>query len=418
MWFTVVAGVFGALVPVGFVHAGVVLAYIKALIDVNSATDFVLYFNIFLLSAYFSSRLWGILFPLGKTARHIYFPLPGFFPRDWNLARLWLAFWGMLAVSYAANVVRFHKPLYFLETVNAFASSRELAGGSWFIIILTTSYLIPAVMLLGKLLEDRKLRAYIFVTLVSVIGTIIVAKASNRTVTLVVAITALLVSKPAWPRSLYRLIWVAAMPAGAIGLTVLNMIRLGKGVQWSAIGGFMVNVYLALSPSLNGIFLTSQWSAKNYILFKYLPMAMSPFVMIPSALLPEKGYVDLQSIFTDHLFPTLDPRFFSDGSVLTYTLVGAGYGELGPLGVAIVGVLWVLLIGIVMRLVMSKDGAVRAFSIYLLVSMAMSYRTCMESIFIQLQYHIYLMMLIGFYASKPFRSWISRALTKLASGAG
>jgi hypothetical protein len=401
LWFTISAAIFG---PGGIVlfNYGILLPrYLIGRISTPDAIVFELYFGLFCLGTLFTGFIIQGSSWIGRSGingKKLSLP-PLVASRDWDINRLYLALAAFLALSYLGGLVRFHNPLYFVSGVNTFQNMVGLAKGNWFILILSLLFTIPASMLLGALAERRRVTEFVLVALVTAIATLTIGKAPVRTITIAFLAAAFLISRPLWQRWAYSALCVAAAPAAVFLLLVLNLIRQNLSFEKLAVN--LEGSTIVLLPVVNGVYLIKNVVESDYFWFKSTLIAMTPIVLIPSAILPVKNYQEIQAYFTNVLFPVLDTKYNSLGSVLTYTLVGSSYGNLGAVGVLVGGGLWCLQIYLVFRMI-AGDAVMRAIGILLLISISVSFRTSLETIFINIQYHLYVALAVRLFCSKGF----------------
>lgn len=393
LWFTVSAGIFG---PVGIIlfHYGLLLPrYLIGRISSADAIVFEIYFAIFCLGALFAGFLAENFRFLGGGQRNEYSSRisPLVSVRSWDVSRLYIVLFGFYGISYVCGIVRFHNPLYFISGVNTFSNMVGLARGGWFILILSLLFTIPAAMLLGVLAERRRSMEFIAITIATAVATITIGKAPVRTITIAFLAASFLISRPLWQAWAYRLTSMFTAPAAIFLLLALNLVR--QNMSFSRLAGSLEGSTLVLLPVVNGAYLIKSIDESQYFYFKSTVLAMTPIAIVPSAILPIKNYQEIQSYFTNLLFPVLDGKYNSAGSVLTYTLIGGAFANLGPVGVLIGGSLWWLQIYLIFKIV-AGDAVMRGMGILLMISIAVSFRTSLETIFINMQYYFYVALVI------------------------
>jgi len=393
LWFTVSAAIFG---PVGVIlfHYGLLLPrYLVGRISSEDAVIFEIYFAVFCLGTWFTGFLAGNSGRLGNvrgsaSAARVSALVAN---RSWNVSRLYIALFVFYGISYVCGIIRFKDPFYFIAGVNTFANMVGLAKGNWFLLILSLMFTIPAAMLLGSLAERKRVAEFVVITLATAVATITIGKAPVRTITIAFLAAAFLISRPLWRAWAYRVVSIFSAPAAIFLLLVLNLVR--QNMSFSKLAVSLEGSTLVLLPVVNGVYLVKTVLESDYFYFKSTLIAMTPIALIPSAILPVKNYQEIQSYFTTLLFPVLDSKYNSAGSVLTYTLVGGSFANLGLVGVLIGGGLWWLQIYLIFRMI-AGDAVMRGMGILLMISIAVSFRTSLETIFINMQYYLYTALII------------------------
>ncbi|MFG1250451.1 hypothetical protein [Xanthobacter flavus] len=403
-WFTWSAAIFAPIGAILFRMGILVPDYALSLIDDESAQVYVVCFQIFILGTIVGSLI--LTMPSLRFQQHrgvtkvVANPLKGLAEREWSIPSAWLAYVAALVLSYAMGIVRFGSPLYFISADgSAFANSRELAQGMWFVLILSLFFVIPASILMGVLVKYNRPFQFVLVAGSAIVATITIGMTPVRTQTLALAAAAFAISRPFWKPMLFKIAAVSCAPVAILLMVALNIVR--QGLAFDKFSFDTETTLLSLNPVINAIILVNS-NYNDYFYFSTTLISMTPIVLIPSAIFPWKNYQDLQAFVTDVIFPELPRKYFSEGSVLTYTFVGGSYVNMGYVGLFVGGALWAVQIYIIMKL-LNSEYPVKALAILLCITSAVSFRTSIESMFITIQLYTYSMLIIRFLCVKSRR---------------
>ncbi len=312
-----------------------------------------------------------------------------------------------MALSYLAGVIKFGSATYLFHNLDAFAATMAVANGSFYLDTLSEILVYGFLMVVScnywKYPAGRSLLMMIGLLLITFLWT----KMSNRT-TLLVAILAWV----ACAMSFERQRRVGLFRFGLLGyfllvlLYVVNYFRAGEissvssaNIAFGAFTGAMAD----LVPVDDALLLYGTIDSHQLTHFVYLLGAITPFLLLPSALVPFKPRLDKDSTLTDIFFPHgADPTFFHEGSTLTFTIPASGYADAWFLGTFVASVVYVVLFCFYVKIFRYGSRSARYIAAFWLMILVAAYRLSVEA------------ALLTFYSSVVFIAgtrWTALALS-------
>jgi oligosaccharide repeat unit polymerase len=287
------------------------------------------------------------------------------------------------AITYVANVVKFHSVLYFARNLDSFFAGVSLEGGLWFVQTLSWILIFPLVAFVGKNLDLKLWRSMGILACAMVIFTV-VAKPSTRTETI-----ALLVAAVIYLFSVRR-IRFNALAVGILAscvilmLVFLDVVRQGEASadpMDANASSVVLSAYQNVGPADNGMILIDYLSAHPWLYFKYLAPSLLPTSLIPRALVPFKPRTDIEGVLTYSIFGfDLDPLRYHEGGTLTYTVPAAGYADLGFVGVGVAALIYSFMFCVFLRGWRLRSRSGRFTSLYFLILLIAGLRLSDEAL--------------------------------------
>ena len=289
-------------------------------------------------------------------------------------SRFFSVFISFIVLTYLLNAFKFHSLNYIFVSQDSFEAGMKLAGGLFFVQMMSSVLIFPCLVLLAKSLDARPVRLAC-ILLITMAGFIAIVHPSERT-GIIGLLVAVVVYKFSMHRGRIRLAKFVTVSAGAGLFVVLLMVSLnllrqnsdlengGGSVALSVVGG----VWADTVPASNGMILIDYLRHHDWLYFRYLLLSMLPTTAIPSAIFPFKPHIDMEAILTYKIFgANLDPGEFHVGSTLSYTVPVAGYADLGYIGVIVAAVLYAIFFAAFLRGWKSKAATVRFITLYFLI---------------------------------------------------
>jgi hypothetical protein len=306
-----------------------------------------------------------------------------------STSRFVTVFIGFVVLTYGLNAFKFHSLGYLFVSQDTFDAGIKLAGGLFFVQMMSSVLVFPCVVLLAKFLDSKAIRLA-FILFVTMAGLIAIVHPSERT-----GIIALLVAVVIYRFSIggepVRVVRIATASIGAAAVVVLLMVSLNVlrahsdqgdpgGSFWLPIVG---GVWADTVPAANGMILIDYLRHHDWLYFRYLFLTMLPTTAIPSAIFPFKPRIDMEAILTYRIFgANLDPTEFHEGSTLSYTVPAAGHANLGYLGVIVAAILYAILFAGLLRGWKSKAVTVKFMTLYILILVVAGFRLSVEGLVI------------------------------------
>lgn len=319
-----------------------------------------------------------------------------------------LAFLALMALSYLACVIKFGSATYLFHYLDTFAATMAVANGSFYLNILSEILVYGLLMVVGrnywKYPASRSFLMLIGMLLITFLWT----KMANRT-TILVAILAWVACAMSFKRQrdmgLFRF--------GLLGyfllilLYVVNYFRLGQisSVSSGSIAfGAFTGALADLVPVDDALLLYGTIDSHQLTHFIYLLGAITPLLLLPSALVPFKPRLDKDSTLTDIFFPHgADQTFFHEGSTLTFTIPASGYADAWFLGTFVASVVYVALFCFYVKIFRYGSRSARYIAAFWLMIFVAAYRLSVEA------------ALMTFYSSVAFIAatrWMALALSE------
>ena len=279
-----------------------------------------------------------------------------------------------VVLTYALNAYKFHSLSYIFVSQDSFEAGMNLAGGLYFVQMMSSVLIFPCLVLLAKSLHAKPIRlaCILFVTMA---GFVAIVHPAERT-GVIALLVAVVIYKFTTSGSRIRLMTFLTMSAGAallvvLLMSVLDFVRLNQGlgdvggpVLLSVVGGFWGDTV----PAANGMILVDYLRHHDWLYFRYLLLSMLPTTVIPSAIFPYKPHIDMEGILTYKIFGfNLDPTQFHEGGTLSFTVPVAGYADLSYIGVIVAAVLYAIIFAAFLRGWKSKAVTVRFMTLYFLI---------------------------------------------------
>lgn len=290
----------------------------------------------------------------------------------------------MFAVlTYAVNAFKFHSLTYVFERLDSFAAMMNLAGGLWFVEILSSILIFPVIALLARNL-DATIGKLFFLLLIAMSVFTILARPSTRTATI-----ALLVALAIYLFSAGKLrinaVSIGIISVGVIALVVfLNGLRQGD-MELAAQGADPYSIFGAayqnVSSADNGMILIDYLKDHSWVYFSHLLASLSPLSLVPSVVFPFKPRSDIEATLTSSIFGfDLDPTAYHEGSTLTYTVPATGYAEFGFFGVVVAALLYGFIFAVFLRGWKCKSPSVRFIAVYFVILLIGGFRLSIEAL--------------------------------------
>lgn len=296
-------------------------------------------------------------------------------------SRFVIVFISFIVLTYLLNAFKFHSLNYVFMSQDAFEAGVNLAGGLYFVQMMSSVLIFPCLVLLAKSIDAKQVRLAC-ILLVTMAGFTAIVHPSERT-GIIAMLVAVVVYKFSFDGDRVRLIKVVAVSIGAALLVVLLMVFLnvlrsesdmayaGGAVVLPIVGG----VWADTVPASNGMILIDYLRHHDWLYFRYLLLSMLPTTVIPSAIFPFKPHIDMEAILTYKIFgANLDPTEFHVGSTLSYTVPVAGYADLGYIGVIVAAVLYAIFFAAFLRGWKSNAVTVRFMTLYFLIFVVAGFR--------------------------------------------
>jgi oligosaccharide repeat unit polymerase len=299
-----------------------------------------------------------------------------------NNRRFVVAVSGFALLTYLANIFRLGSYTYFMSGHDAFAAKQRMAGGTWFVEALSQIVIFALIAVLAKNIEARPARLWCLCFL-SVMVVLVFSQPASRTgtIAIVLAVAVYAVSKA---KSHRWLLIVAPLVAVTIAwsLLTLNALRTGGGLQnlteldYSVVN--LATTQLDLVPTDDGIALVEYFRTHHWLYFRYLLPSLVPVNVIPSIIFPYKPDPNVDRALTYNIFGiNPDPQFHA-GSILTFTVPGAGYADLWYFGVVIAAVIYGFLFSFLLRGWKSGSPSVRFITLWWLITIIAELRVSVE----------------------------------------
>jgi hypothetical protein len=320
------------------------------------------------------------------------------------------AFIVLMIISFIGCSIKFRDVGYLFKNLDTFAATMALSNGSFYLDIVSEILVYGFLVVMAYTYSKMPVRRS-FILMIFLLGlTFVWTKLSNR--------TDILVSILAWTscvmtREQQRRLNIFRLAAFGYVLLMLlyvaNFIRMGAATGATFTNAAFNAVYGAavdLSPVDNAVMLYSDLTSHDLMYFTYLAGAITPLVLIPSAIFPFKLRPDKDVALTDLFFPHgADQTFYHEGSTLTFTIPGSGYADAYYLGVVVASVLYVGLFCWYLWVYRKGTKSAKFIAAFCIMVHIAGYRLSIET------------MMVGFYM---FISLIglTRFLALLPSGAG
>lgn len=324
-----------------------------------------------------------------------------------NPRGIWLTFLVLMVVSFVGSAIKFGDTGYLLSSASAFDATMSQAGGSWYINYLAEALFYGAVLVMAyycaRMPAGRSFALLVFILVVTAFW----AKLSARSGVLVLLIAWLSCSLSTSRQRSLNIFYIGAF--GYLLLVILyvfNFIRLGnpEDIDFrTAAFGAVVAAASDLGPVDNATVLYSEMPHHESMQFTPLLGALTPIVLIPSAIMPVKIRPDKDSQLTKMLFPEgPDPIIYHEGGTLTFTVPASGYADAGFFGVAVASIVYAAMFCIFLGIHRwGSQSAKFVASVYMLVHVV-GYRLSIES------------LLVSFYSTLLFfgvARWLTVALS-------
>lgn len=303
---------------------------------------------------------------------------------------LLLAYALFAVVCFAVQTSTFGSPLYMFEAKDQFAAASQYAEGHWYLVILSSSLIVPTVLLMGKATQSLRSWRFALVALVLALAYFLICAPSTRTwaVAIILSLVFYRAGKVFTARNLATLVLVGAVSYAVLAFLDVN--RRGATVSDLDVGELSSSdqsfkaVALLFIPYEDALIAIDQLDrTRNWYYFKYLAGAATPLQLVPKALFPYRPDSDKETDLTKNIFGEIkDIEFFHDDSTLTYTVMGAGYTDCGLPGCLVAGVVYGLLI-LLFAGGLQYPGPGRIMSMYNLIQLFAGYRLSNE---VNLQY--------------------------------
>jgi hypothetical protein len=333
---------------------------------------------------------------------------------DFSRARprgIWLTYLALMVISFIGSTIKFADAGYLLSSASAFDASMNQADGSWYINYVSESLFYGAILVMAFYCS-RMAPVKSFALLVFVLAlTYIWVKMAARTGVLVMLIAWLSCSLSAARQRSLSIFRVALFGYFLlILLYVGNFVRLGntEDINIARAGfGAAIAAVSDLSPVDCSVLLYSEMHNYDSTNFSQLVGAITPIVLIPSAVLPIKIRADKDSVLTKMFFPEgIDTRFYHEGGTLTFTVPGSGYADAGFFGVLVASLVYAALFCVYIWIYRRGSASARFIAAVFMLSHIVGYRLSVES------------LLMTFYTTMLFigiARWAAISLSKLGS---
>ncbi len=298
-----------------------------------------------------------------------------------NKSRFVTVFIGFVVLTYGLNAFKFHSLSYVFESQDSFEAGMKLAGGLWFVQMMSSVLVFPCLVLMAKSLDSKPIRL-ICILFFTMVGFIVIVHPSERT-GIIALMVAVVIYKFSMGGGRFRFVTVVSVLIGALLLVVLlmaslNVLRTGSdpgdaggSVLFRIVGG----VWADTVPAPNGMILIDYLNHHDWLYFRYVLLSALPTSVIPSAIFPFKPRIDMEAILTYKIFgANLDPTEFHEGSTLSYTVPVAGYADLGYIGVIVAAVLYAIFFAAFLRGWKSNAVTVRFMTLYFLIFVVAGFR--------------------------------------------
>jgi hypothetical protein len=300
---------------------------------------------------------------------------------------IWLTFIVFMGISFAGSVIKFADVGYLWSSANTFDATMEQANGSWYIVYVAESLLYGAILVMAfycsRLPPAKSFALLIFILVVTSIW----ARLSARSGVLVLLIAWLSCSLSTARQRNLKLIYI-----GFFGYFLLVLLYVGNYARLGTLAdidvstatlGAAVAAVTDLSPVDNSALLYSDMQNHEDTDFLPLAGAITPLVLIPSALLPIKIPADKDSQLTQMFFPGgIDTRFYREGGTLTFTVPGSGYADAGYVGVFVASVVYAAMFCIFVAIYRRGSPSAKFVAAVSLLVHIVGYRLSAESLLI------------------------------------
>lgn len=321
-------------------------------------------------------------------------------------ASAFITFGVLIALSIAANIVRFSDPLYFIHAKSSFDAMLATVD-SWYLNVLVECPLVAVAMVAGRISARDGLLKRLLVVIVLVAIFIFLSRPSTRTGAIAMLIAVLSESFLGRKVGAARFILIGA--ALVMAYVALSFLRLGEGVSFtaSALLGIAGIFFVGFAPADLAVKLLSMMPPREYLWFRFLGGAADPLVVVPTALVPfEKPRADLEAYITGQYFgPLVDLELFTEGSTLTFTAPASAYLNLGYIGVVSMALIFAALLLLATRVSRVSRPTSRIIGTYWLITICAGYRYSVEGAVVG-AYSFG--VLVGIYLFVEF--WVSRTL--------
>jgi hypothetical protein len=287
-----------------------------------------------------------------------------------------------VVLTYLANIFRLGSYTYFVSIHDAFAAKQRMAGGTWFVEVLSQIVIFALMAVLAKNIETKPARLWCL-CLLSVMVVLVFSQPASRTgtIAIVLAVAFYSVSKAKSLRWLLIVVPVAAVAVAWLLLT-LNALRTGGGLQnlteldYSVVN--LATTQLDLVPTDDGIALVEYFKTHDWLYFRYLLPSLLPVNVVPSMIFPYKPDSNVDRALTYSIFGiNLDPQFHV-GSILTFTVPGVGYADLWYFGVVVAALIYGFLFSFLLRGWKSGSPSVRFITLWWLITIVAELRVSVE----------------------------------------
>ncbi len=282
-------------------------------------------------------------------------------------------------ISYSFTALKFHDILYPIHQKDSFEAMMSLVHGGWFINVLSAIVIYPILLILSMRMSVKLLSSFGYLT-VFIIFYYVLTAPSTRTWAVAMILTYYFYIEDKLKNKLCLFTTVSS--ASLVLMFVLNYFRQGLSLSNTA--------QMTLTESLNSLLLNFLQFENSLILidyfdnhawlnFKYLWGALTPLVLIPSALLPFKPAADKEAYLTDIVFGNkLNLLYYKENSTLTYSLPMSSYTDFGYVGVVVGAIIFALICSVFLKIISENKSPIRFMYINIFISMSASYRLGVE----------------------------------------
>lgn len=324
-----------------------------------------------------------------------------------RFAMVLLAF---VMLTYAVNAFKFHSLTYFVRNLDSFAAGVSLEGGLWFVQILSSIAIFPAIVFLASNLKASPIRLIFTLVLVMVMFNVL-AKPSTRTETITLLLAVAIYSF-SLGKFRINLLTAGVTLAGVILLLVfLDKLRQGNlqgGDEQTSALSILIGAFQNVGPADNGMILIDYLKHHSWLYFRYLLPSLSPLSLVPSAIFPLKPRTDVEGVLTYAIFGfNLDPATYHEGGTLTYTVPVAGYADYGYVGVVVAGIVYGFIFSVFLRGWRSQFVTVRFLTLYYIILLIGGLRLSIEALMQSFYWTILATWVMHFVGHvRPFAEWV------------
>lgn len=296
--------------------------------------------------------------------------------RPKNLMYVLLLF---VLISYSFTALKFHDVLYPFHKKDSFEAMMGLVHGRWFVNVLSTIVIYPFLLVLATKMREKILPSFGYLTLFMLVYYFIAAP-STRTWAVALVLTYYFYIEDKLKNKLFLFIVMVSVSVGL--MFVLNYFRQGLdlgGAVHMTLSESLTSLLLNFLQFENSLILIDYFENHAWLYFKYLWGALTPLVLIPSALLPIKPAADKEAYLTDLVFGNkLNLLYYKENSTLTYSLPISSYADLGYIGVVVGAVIFAMICSVVLKTIVQNKTPMKFVYINIFISMSASYRLGVE----------------------------------------